>query len=178
MDYVWFLFRFEGIGRARYWLATLAILCGMIFMLVSLVKLAIACGVHGSFSINLLGISTSIRLVDGGQALTTSWFFQIMAALITYVFAWSYAAVSIKRLRDRNKSGWWIVPFIVAPGVYIHLCDTTPFIGLAIFIAFIWGFIELACLRGTRGPNRFGPDPLAPAVSMAGLDQQGALQRA
>jgi uncharacterized membrane protein YhaH (DUF805 family) len=24
----------------------------------------------------------------------------------------------------------------------------------------IWGFVELGCLRGTAGPNRFGPDPL------------------
>jgi uncharacterized membrane protein YhaH (DUF805 family) len=28
----------------------------------------------------------------------------------------------------------------------------------------VWAFIELGCLRGTRGPNRYGPDPLsAPA---------------
>jgi len=30
---------------------------------------------------------------------------------------------------------------------------------LAIALA-IWGFVELGCLRGTRGANRFGPDPL------------------
>jgi uncharacterized membrane protein YhaH (DUF805 family) len=24
----------------------------------------------------------------------------------------------------------------------------------------IWAFVELACLRGTIGPNRYGPDPL------------------
>jgi uncharacterized membrane protein YhaH (DUF805 family) len=25
----------------------------------------------------------------------------------------------------------------------------------------IWAFIELGCLRGTRGTNAYGPDPLA-----------------
>ena len=33
----------------------------------------------------------------------------------------------------------------------------TYIIGLAILI---WAIIELGCLRGTPGPNRFGPDPL------------------
>jgi len=33
MDYVWYLFSFEGrINRARYWLATLIIVCWMIFL--------------------------------------------------------------------------------------------------------------------------------------------------
>jgi uncharacterized membrane protein YhaH (DUF805 family) len=28
----------------------------------------------------------------------------------------------------------------------------------------VWAFVELGCLRGTMGPNRYGPDPLsAPA---------------
>src|SRR6266487_727368 len=30
-------------------------------------------------------------------------------------------------------------------------------IGLAISV---WAFVELGCLRGTPGPNRYGPDPL------------------
>jgi uncharacterized membrane protein YhaH (DUF805 family) len=182
MDYVWFLFRFDGrISRTQYWLATLAILCCMILVLVSLVKLAIALDIRGSFSIYLVGISASIRLVDGDQP-PTSWFFQIVMAPITCVFAWSYAAVSIKRLHDRNKSGWWIVPFIIAPGLYSHFCnllgasDAAPFIGLAMLIALIWGFVEMCLLGGTRGPNRFGPDPLAPRDTRPRWDQQSELE--
>jgi hypothetical protein len=58
------------------------------------------------------------------------------------------------------------VPLIVAPGLYGHfgaLLGTSFaafFVGTAVFIAFLWGFVELSFLRGTRGPNRFGPDPL------------------
>lgn len=62
------------------------------------------------------------------------------------VFAvWSGLAVSIKRVHDRNKSGWFI------------LIQFIPLIGA------IWFFIEAYLLKGTTGPNRFGEDPLATA---------------
>ena len=49
--------------------------------------------------------------------------------------------VCIKRLHDRNRSGWFCLLFFV------------PLLNL-------WPTIEVYFLRGTRGPNRFGPDPL------------------
>lgn len=51
--------------------------------------------------------------------------------------------VSIKRWHDRDKSGWWVL------------------IGLIPIIGAIWVLIECGILKGTEGPNRFGPDPLA-----------------
>ena len=27
------------------------------------------------------------------------------------------------------------------------------------FVGLIWAIIELGCMRGTDGPNRFGPEP-------------------
>jgi uncharacterized membrane protein YhaH (DUF805 family) len=47
--------------------------------------------------------------------------------------------VYIKRFHDRDKSGWWVL------------------IGLIPIIGSIWLLIELGFLRGTDGPNRFGP---------------------
>ena len=29
----------------------------------------------------------------------------------------------------------------------------------------IWGFVEIACLKGTTGPNTYGPDPLPAAAA-------------
>ena len=52
-------------------------------------------------------------------------------------------ATATKRYHDRNKSGWWILIVFV------------PVIGA------IWYFVECGFLRGTRGPNPYGPDPLA-----------------
>jgi uncharacterized membrane protein YhaH (DUF805 family) len=50
-------------------------------------------------------------------------------------------AVSVRRLHDLDRSGWWI------------LLGLIPLVGIIILI--VW-----YCQRGTNGPNRFGPDPL------------------
>jgi uncharacterized membrane protein YhaH (DUF805 family) len=50
-------------------------------------------------------------------------------------------AMGVRRLHDTDRSGWWwLIVFI-------------PLIGIIVLIVF-W------CFEGTRGPNRFGPDPL------------------
>jgi uncharacterized membrane protein YhaH (DUF805 family) len=38
-------------------------------------------------------------------------------------------------------------------------------LGLWIFVVTVWFLIELGFFRGTRGPNRFGPDPLVAKVA-------------
>ena len=50
-------------------------------------------------------------------------------------------AVSIRRLHDIDRTGWWwLIAFTV----------------IGIILLLIWG-----CTRGTAGANRYGPDPLA-----------------
>ena len=70
-----------------------------------------------------------------------------IASLVLLVFAvgvtWISIAVGIKRFHDRNKSGWWVLIAFV------------PVIGG------LWYLIECGFLRGTAGPNTYGPDPLA-----------------
>jgi uncharacterized membrane protein YhaH (DUF805 family) len=51
-------------------------------------------------------------------------------------------AVAVRRLHDINRSGWWLL-IVLLPGLG----------ALVLFIFLI--------LEGTRGPNRFGPDPKA-----------------
>jgi uncharacterized membrane protein YhaH (DUF805 family) len=55
-------------------------------------------------------------------------------------------AVSVRRLHDTDSSGWWI------------LLGLIPFIGIIVLI--VWW-----CLEGSKGYNRFGPDPLQPALN-------------
>ena len=39
--------------------------------------------------------------------------------------------------------------------------DTVELVAALIgLVCVIWGLVELGFLRGARGPNRFGPDPL------------------
>lgn len=66
----------------------------------------------------------------------------VLTVIALLVFLWPSLALATKRWHDRDKSGWWtlIVLIPVAGG--------------------IWFLIECGILRGTMGPNRFGPDPL------------------
>ena len=183
MDYKWLLFSFEGrINRAKYWLATLIILCWMIFVLMVLAAVASIFGIGGPLAINVIGISASIQLTDDDAPSKISLLLQLVTIPLTLLFGCCYAAVSIKRLHDRNKSGWWMVPFIVATGVYDQFANrlggsyAAAVLGFAVFILFIWGLVEMYFLKGTNGPNRFGPDPLAPRDTRPRWDQQSELE--
>jgi uncharacterized membrane protein YhaH (DUF805 family) len=52
-------------------------------------------------------------------------------------------AVQVRRFHDQDKSGWFLLLAFI------------PFIGGLIVLVFM-------CLEGTKGPNRFGPDPKDP----------------
>jgi uncharacterized membrane protein YhaH (DUF805 family) len=184
MDYKWFLFRFEGrINRAKYWLAMLIILCWMMFVLMLLAAIGSIFGIGDRrLAIDIIGISTSFQFGDDAPLAKASLFPRIVTVPMTLVFAWCYFAASIKRLHDRNRSGWWMLPFFAVPSLHgqfeDQLGDSYPaaFIGLAISIAFIWGYVEIAFLKGTNGPNRFGPDPLTPVDRGPRWDQQSELE--
>jgi uncharacterized membrane protein YhaH (DUF805 family) len=87
-------------------------------------------------------------------------------AVGTAIFIWVYAATSVKRLHDRDRNGWWIVPFFVAPGLYEQFADRlldsylVGFLAWSVYALYLWGFIELYLLKGTRWTNRFGPNSL------------------
>lgn len=51
-------------------------------------------------------------------------------------------AVTVRRLHDQDKSGWWI------------LINFIPFGGIVLLV--------FMCLEGTQGPNQYGPDPKNP----------------
>lgn len=60
-------------------------------------------------------------------------------------------AVVVRRLHDRDMSGWWYLGAIVLSMI--------PFVGFLVSI----GFLVLMCLEGTPGPNKYGPDPKDPS---------------
>lgn len=66
----------------------------------------------------------------------------ILLVLLYIPMIWISLALQAKRWHDRDKSAWWI------------LLNLVPIIN-------IWAFIETGFLKGTEGPNQFGPDPLA-----------------
>ncbi|MBX3500562.1 MAG: DUF805 domain-containing protein [Alphaproteobacteria bacterium] len=67
--------------------------------------------------------------------------------LIVYIaMIWPSLAIGVKRFHDRDKSGWWVL------------------IALVPIIGGLWYLIECGFLEGTKGPNKFGPDPLGQAA--------------
>lgn len=185
MDWVWYLFRFEGrINRAKLWLALLILLCWLIFLgLLTFGLAALLGGVKpASFG---FGIDDLFVFVDPRSYRSFSLtdlpvlVFRIAGSLL---LLWVYLATSIKRLHDRDKSGWWMLPYFVVPGLYKQFEDWLPesyavlVPALAVFLLGIWGFVEMFCLKGTRKTNRFGADPLAPRDTRPAWDQQGEIE--
>src|SRR5580692_1419377 len=150
MDWRSLLFSFRGrINRAKYWLALL------VFFVVG-----IALGLVG-------------WLLGNGLA------FQILSFVVNLAVFIATIAVCIKRLHDRDRSGWWLLLFYGGPvvvaliGGFIFWAATDTvgmsaewsYLGLRLCLLggialAIWGFVEIGCRRGTAGYNRFGPDPL------------------
>lgn len=92
---------------------------------------------------SLLGFGSTTRYADvtdvGASAgfYSTGGIITLIAALALFIPS---LAVAIRRLHDTDRSGWWI------------LIGLVPLVGAIVLIVFY-------CTDGTRGPNRFGPDP-------------------
>jgi len=84
----------------------------------------------------------------------------------------SCIAISVRRLHDRDKRAWWLLLFGVVPPLLqaagaVNALDAGPSVALLVVSGLIslLALIELGFVRGTRGPNRFGIDPLLQASS-------------
>ena len=108
-----------------------------------------------------------------------------------------FLAVMARRLHDTDHSAWWLLVYAVIflgwmalisafldlsgdPADDITGLATTVAFILLTFFAAIWflaslvGLVPLLVIlsrRGTRGPNRYGPDPLAPELDTDLMEQ-------
>jgi uncharacterized membrane protein YhaH (DUF805 family) len=97
---------------------------------------------------------------------------------------WIGFALSVKRLHDRDRTGWWLVwqlLIILLAVIFIVVAIVVPEeqrplwyalgggAGVLAFVISVWLFVQIGFLRGTQGPNRFGPDPLGAARADAQL---------
>ena len=75
-----------------------------------------------------------------------------------------------------------MIPFFVVPPLFDRFDDLLGdswavfLLGLAFNVLWLWGLIEMLFLRGTCGPNRFGPDQLTPRDTRPGWDQQSEIE--
>ena len=162
-----YLFGFEGrFNRAKYWLSGLVILGLMIFlMLLAFVPVNYLFGTT-NIDVNFDNIFAmfdprsyrGLSRSDVGSI--------IIHAIVVPPVLWMFLATSVKRLHDRDRSGWWMLVFFVLPDLCGHFAAWLPDRWWALLITwpipacYLWGAVEMYFLPGTRWTNRFGPNPL------------------
>ena len=127
MDWTWYLFRFDGrINRAGFWLAV-PVLLGL--MTTGGLAIVAIHGLFGSATPFHIGASDLFKLVDPDAYRSLTWadIPRLLIKLVgTSLLMWVYFATCIKRLHDRDRSGWWMVPFFAVPGLYNQFADRLP----------------------------------------------------
>jgi uncharacterized membrane protein YhaH (DUF805 family) len=92
-----------------------------------------------------------------------------ISLIIGLITAYPYIALSVKRRHDRNNNGYDAMGLIVFSLLWsliqaLGLLVSTTGIGMVISIVFliyaIYVLVQLGFLKGTAGPNNYGPDPL------------------
>lgn len=142
-----FLFSLEGrISRSRLWLGWFLPLIAIHVVL--LIMIAIAAAADSS-------AGTGIFLVI--------W---IIFCLLTL---WPNIAVMVKRIHDRDKTGWLVLAYWIPVGLQaiLFFADASDNAAGTILDVItgavgIWFLIEFGCMRGTVGANQYGPDPTPP----------------
>lgn len=80
-----------------------------------------------------------IELLSGGNSLAL---FLPILGVVSVVGIWMNLCLSVKRLHDLDKSGWYFLVYLI------------PIVG-SFFIFYLW------FAKGIEGDNQYGPDPLA-----------------
>ena len=114
-----------------------------------------------------LMLAAALGLAFLYEALSTTPVHDMPAICLLAVFLWLWiiAAVGIKRLHDRDRPGHLIaapivlgsIIAVVIAAVYQSAAAILPGAGFVALLA----LVPLGFLKGTQGPNRYGPDPLA-----------------
>ncbi|MHC2622943.1 uncharacterized membrane protein YhaH (DUF805 family) [Bradyrhizobium huanghuaihaiense] len=175
MDWTWYLFRFDGrINRALLWQALLIVallaglleIAGQVIGILAGTRSTLKLGIELDFDFGLDGLFTLVDPRASHSLASADLATAILKTSGMALFFWIYLATAIKRLHDRDRSGWWIVPFFFLPGLFGQFADLLPKsswmlpLSLPFSILWVWGLVEMFCRPGTSGHNRFGPDPL------------------
>ncbi len=124
----------------------------------------------------LLGVGITIGVTTIDFALKM----RAPGTLVSLVLLSPNIAVNVRRLHDLDRSGWWLliptalgvigaVTLVFSAFALIFndtgsaeaTADALALLAIpAVAVAVNIGFLVWLCQRGTRGDNRFGPDPL------------------
>lgn len=136
---------FEGRSRRmEYWMY--ALFQGIVITVLVMLALAVV-GTSGVFAMQGASEDEVLRTLVSIPAL---WLVGIAAMVFWLGSAIPGIALVVRRLHDRDVSGWWYLGYILVSWI--------PIVSFAAGIV----FLVFMVLEGTRGPNRFGPDPKDP----------------
>lgn len=89
-----------------------------------------------------------------------------------------FLSLTVRRLHDRNMTGWWGVSLVVVYlnannwfflklSPYLSLPDHQLFRGVVVFFSVCTYALLISLSKtGTRGPNRFGADPMPAKIDV------------
>lgn len=110
------------------------------------------------YFVPLLGLNVLFGIFDA--ALGTQFF----GVILSLAMLWPGLAITAKRLHDRGRTGWLqALPLgLVILAIVLAFASGTlgAVLGVVAGIVSIWFIIEIGFLRGTRGKNDYGEDPL------------------
>lgn len=101
--------------------------------------------------------------------------------IVNLMFLWIGFALSAKRAQDRNRHYFIVAAYFAIAALVSSFATASTSMAMGMsdgqqailavlslgFLGYvIYLFVELGCLRGTMGPNKYGPDPLEPASPM------------
>lgn len=87
---------------------------------------------------------------SGGEMSSPLIVLALIGGLLALGLALPIIALQVRRFHDRNMSGWWYLAVII--------------LGMVPVIGRVSGIVitVISVMKGTEGPNKFGPDPLRP----------------
>ncbi len=154
----------EFSGRSRrkeYWMFVL----GMVLFYLALVLLMVVL-MGGAMLGSLQGGAAGTGAEAGAGmmgAMLGGGIIGIVILLTWLVLLIPSIAVGIRRLHDIDRTGWWLMlgygPYVLS--VILAMVQSVELAAILNIVSMI-GFIVIlvfAVMPGTRGPNRFGPDP-------------------
>jgi len=161
------LFRFSGrINRAKWWLTVLVVL--VMEIVIDILQRVIS---EGNVVVIILSVLSAVaaiwiglaagakRLHDLGR--TGAWlvmFVGLPLLLILVLVVDVVITIGAEVFASMNDDEMF--RRLTDPALWQSVGVVALVVGVLLLVLVIWQLIWLGCLRGTLGPNRFGPDPL------------------
>jgi len=134
------------IGRQDFWI-------GMVILIVANIVLGFIAGLVGWAAAGIWGAAILAGLV--GLAMTLPAYFLLVKRSNDRDYPQTYVqALMALNIAFQIKN--MVIPIEVGGPSLLSMLFS-----LAIAVAGLWALVDLGFFQGTRGPNRYGPDPLS-----------------